>query len=326
MPISVLDPIRPSVDRTRQMLFRPFDLGKWFVLGFTAWLAEIGQGGGGGGFPNFQARVPAGGGGKPAAPGAGAGGGVPPVLRQALDWVRENLALVIGIGAAVLLLVVVVSLLMGWIQGRFRFIFLDDVVRDRAEVARPWTEFRREGNSLFGFQVLLSLAMFVLVATLGVLGLALAWPDLQAGRFGGPAVTALVVVVPAFLLLMLAGVVVNALLHDFVVPIMYLRRQGVIASWRDFQAELLPGNIGKLVLYLVFRVFVIGLALGVLGVGLTCLTCCLAALPYLGSVILLPLSVFSRQYPLFYLEQYGGPWRFFDGGKPPSADLEFLDV
>ena len=34
------------MERVKQMLFRPFDLGKWFVIGFCAWLAYLGEGGG----------------------------------------------------------------------------------------------------------------------------------------------------------------------------------------------------------------------------------------------------------------------------------------
>ncbi len=47
--ISVIDPINPAIERVRTILFRPFDLGKWFVIGFCAWLAQLGNAGGGGG-------------------------------------------------------------------------------------------------------------------------------------------------------------------------------------------------------------------------------------------------------------------------------------
>jgi hypothetical protein len=47
--VSVIDPITPAIDRVKLILFRPFDMGKWFVIGFCAWLAYLGGGGGGGG-------------------------------------------------------------------------------------------------------------------------------------------------------------------------------------------------------------------------------------------------------------------------------------
>jgi hypothetical protein len=41
--ISVIDPISPAIDRVKLILFQPFDLAKWFVIGFCAWLAYLGQ-------------------------------------------------------------------------------------------------------------------------------------------------------------------------------------------------------------------------------------------------------------------------------------------
>src|SRR5882672_914946 len=52
--ISVTAPVSLALERVKQVLFRPFDLGKWFVIGFCAWLALLGeQGGGGAGNYNF---------------------------------------------------------------------------------------------------------------------------------------------------------------------------------------------------------------------------------------------------------------------------------
>ena len=46
--INVVEPISPALERVKRMLFQPFDLGKWFVIGFCAWLACLGEGGGSG--------------------------------------------------------------------------------------------------------------------------------------------------------------------------------------------------------------------------------------------------------------------------------------
>jgi hypothetical protein len=48
--ISVTEPVSPALERVKAMLFKPFDLGKWFTIGFCAWLALLGEGGSGGGF------------------------------------------------------------------------------------------------------------------------------------------------------------------------------------------------------------------------------------------------------------------------------------
>ena len=47
--VSVVEPLTPAIERVKTVLFRPFDLGKWFVIGFCAWLAQLGKYEGGGG-------------------------------------------------------------------------------------------------------------------------------------------------------------------------------------------------------------------------------------------------------------------------------------
>ena len=46
--INVVEPVSPALERVKRVLFQPFDLGKWFVIGFCAWLACLGEGGGSG--------------------------------------------------------------------------------------------------------------------------------------------------------------------------------------------------------------------------------------------------------------------------------------
>ena len=96
-------------------------------------------------------------------------------------------------------------------------------------------------------------------------------------------------------------------LFDFVVPVMYLRGTGVMAAWREFRG-LLAANPGSFILYVLFKI-VIALAVGTIACVLTCATCCLAALPYVGTVIMLPLIIFNREYSLYFLEQFGPAYR-----------------
>ena len=45
MAKSVTEPISQAYERTAAMLFKPFEIRKWFVLGFAAFLAQLGEGG-----------------------------------------------------------------------------------------------------------------------------------------------------------------------------------------------------------------------------------------------------------------------------------------
>jgi hypothetical protein len=86
--------------------------------------------------------------------------------------------------------------------------------------------------------------------------------------------------------------------------LMVLRNLRVGDAWRACRAEVLAGNIGGLFLFYLLR-FVLGIGVAMIAAVLTCMTCCLTAVPYLGTVILLPVFVCSRAYSLCYLEQLG---------------------
>ena len=43
-----------------------------------------------------------------------------------------------------------------------------------------------------------------------------------------------------------------------------------------------------------------------------CLACCILAIPYFSTVLLLPISVFRRSYSLYYLAQYGPDFNVFE--------------
>ena len=77
--------------------------------------------------------------------------------------------------------------------------------------------------------------------------------------------------------------------------------------------SLLAGRGGTFVLYLLKKL-VIGLAVGSITFGVVCATCCIAALPYVGTVILLPLHVFVRSYSLYFLGQFGPDWQVIRTG------------
>jgi hypothetical protein len=165
-----------------------------------------------------------------------------------------------------------------WLRSRGTFLFLDGVARNRAAVSEPWREYAREGNSLFLFLLLFGLACFGLVVAGAGVTAAVALPDIRAWRIGAASVTALIIAVPLLLVFVLAIGVVNLFLFDFVVPIMYLRRQGVMRSWGDFRRWIAAGHVGTLVLYVLFQI-VMSIALGFLGVLFCCGSLCPALVP-----------------------------------------------
>ena len=302
---SVIEAIPAAFRRMARTLFQPFDIGKWFVLGFCAWLAQLGEGGG----PNFNFNTGGGGG-----PGGGGGGG----LGDAGEWIEEHVAILVLVAIGVFLAIVAIGALVTWLSSRGKFMFLDGVARNRGAVVEPWRRFRVPANSLFWFRFLFGLAILVALAILGGLCLGVAWIDIAREEFGGAAVVAIAIGALGLFAIILVASVINVVLGDFVVPVMYLRGRRVLEAWGVFWRDLATGHIGPLLLFYLMK-WLLGMAVGIVAMLACCLTCCIAALPYIGTVVLLPVFVFLRCYSLCFLEQYGPQWRVFQYALEPSA-------
>ena len=313
MPISVTEPVSAAIQKTKEILFRPFEAGKWFGLGFCAFLASLGTGGGNGGFRgNYNS------------PSRGFNSGSRNATQQldkfaaeAGNWFSHNFAIVLIVGVAVFLFIIAVGLLFSWLSSRGQFMFIDGIVKNRGLVKQPWHEYRAEGNSLFRFKICLGLIYgFVSLVVVGLCVL-IAWSDISSKSFGAMGIVSIIVFGCYIFFAVLAGVTIEFLTHNFVVPVMYLRRVKVMAAW-GIVRQTFGDHKFKLFLYFLFMI-VLGIPIAIGTFIITCCTCCLAAIPYLGSVMLLPVSVFWRSYSLYFLEQFGPEWQFFGAPGAPGV-------
>jgi hypothetical protein len=307
--ISVAEPVAPALERVKQMLFKPFDLAKWITLGFCAWLAGLGESGGGGG-GNFTTGNHFGGNnGQPAEQ-----------LRQfyhkASDYVMGNLDWIIPVAILLVLLGVALWLLVLWLSSRGKFMFLHCVALDKAEVAEPWSKFVNEANSLFRFRIGLGLIGMVLFLPLVVFMLLAILKMVLQGEADVAGVLTAVGLGLGLLLVAVVLAIIRKFLVDFVVSIQYLRGGSCLSAWGKFYT-LLAEHPGQFALYILFQI-VLGMAIGLLVFAVVLVTCCCAGclllLPFIGTVLLLPVLVFKRAYPLYYLAQYG-----YDVFSNPSA-------
>jgi hypothetical protein len=84
---------------------------------------------------------------------------------------------------------------------------------------------------------------------------------------------------------------------------------------------LFRGNVGNFILYFLFQIvltIVIGMMLLVVVVATCCIAGCFLAIPYLGTVLLLPVHVFNRAYSLSYLAQFGPQFNVFPPESPAA--------
>jgi hypothetical protein len=306
--MSVTRPVGQAMDRVKKVLFQPFDVGRWLVIGFCAWLASLGQGGG---FPGgFHFGEHHGHGRHSLREG----------LEQARDYVLHNIAWIAPLAIALILVSLTIWLVVLWLSSRGRFMFLHCVALNAAEVRVPWARFAPAADSLFLFRLVIALISAVMMLPMvgGLLLVVMRMAFREAVSPGGLLLAAVFVCVMTAL-----GIVfwiIGRLTTDFVVPLQFLRRSRCLDAWRELRG-LLPGNLGNLVLYFLFRI-VLAIAITVIVVAVVLATCCLAgclfALPYLGTVVLLPILVFERAYSLHYLAQFGPDYDVF---APPATDV-----
>jgi hypothetical protein len=209
----------------------------------------------------------------------------------------------------VVVVMIGIGLLIAWLNSRGRFMFLHCVAENKSEVKVPWHKFSKHGNSLFLFRVVLGIIGLAIVAV-PILGIVL-FIIMMVAKATPVIVFVPITIILGLIVFVLAIVMflVNKFTFDFVVPIMFLRTESCVAAWREFM-PILSVNKARFTLYILFQI-VIAIAIGVIiaiGFCIGCCFCCASVLlliPYIGTVILLPLLVFDRAYSLYYLRQFG---------------------
>ncbi len=308
--ISVTEPVSSAFERVKTMLFKPFDLGKWFAIGFCAWLAFLGEGGGGGGFSNGFNSVNGGNRNQ-------AGESFRSGFEQAREFTLNNLDWIIPVAAFLILFCLALWLVFLWLSSRGRFMFLHCVALDRAEIGVPWEKFAREANSLFLFRIVLGLIGLVMTLPPVVFIVVLV---VRMVVRGAPDAAGIMIAAGLFLFLLIAAILfalIRKFTMDFVVPILFLRGGKCLAAWREFLG-LLKRHAGLFALYILFQI-VLGVAIGIIvtmALIATCCFCCLALLPYIGTVVLLPVLVFQRAYSLYFFAQFGPDYDVFPSATP----------
>ncbi|MDQ6655545.1 MAG: hypothetical protein M3Y80_07020, partial [Verrucomicrobiota bacterium] len=285
--IEIFEPFGAAFELTKRILFQPFDVSKWLVIGFAAFLSHF-AGGGGGGF-NYNSKF------------RNANWSFHSTTHDAVASAAGMPAWalpLIGLGAILLILLVLVFM---WLGARGKFIFTDCIVRNRGAIVEPWHEYRHEANSYFLFSLC---AAAILLCALSVASVPLWFPLLTRGDV--PEGIGLLLGLSVLGLVMLIAGVSLSLLLSFMIPLMYRRRCGAVEAARA-ALGLVTAHPVPVILYLLFTI-VLWLAFAIVSCLTTCLTCCLTAIPYVGTVIMLPVYVLFRSYLLLFVRQFGADY------------------
>jgi len=299
--IEIFEPFGEAFELTKKILFQPFDIGKWFVIGFAAFLAGFS---GGMNF-NFNPR------------GLKDSHWHTHFFSQSLHqnsitdgstWPPWLIPLIV---VTVVMIVAFVVVLL-WLGARGRFMFTDCIVRNRGAIVEPWHEYRVEGNSFFFFSLLVGLIALaiVILATLPMV-----IPAIMHGTdaaFGIGMTFGLIFLVAVIMLLAVGW----ALVSQLMVPVMYRQRCRAMAAFRQ-ALGLITTHPGPFILYFLFY-FVLIIAVAIIGCVSVCLTCCVTAIPYIGTVILLPIPVLLQSFTLLFVRQFGPDYDAWGNITPPE--------
>lgn len=320
VPTRYIDPLSRAWARAKSILFRPFSMSLWFVLGFTAWLARLWDNASFGGGKWWRKTIQ---------------------LRDD-DWGSHlhghgtihgdvDLLEILGIGGLamglVLLLIVgaiVLAVLIAWLSSRGEFMFLDNLVHRRARVSEPWHRLGRLGDSLFLWRLAVQIAGGLLALMLILPGVLLAVGIASGGAWRGLGVLGVVTLGLIGLVVAIAVALINFWTDHCVVPIMYRYNLRVLDGWRRF-LPLLSAHAGPMILFALFYL-VLSIAYGIAVVAFGFMTCCvgwlLLAIPYIGAVLQLPIYATARALGPEFLGQFGDEYRLWKTSSDPSPAPE----
>jgi hypothetical protein len=307
MQISFVEPLSRAWERMRRMLFAPFELARWLVLGFSAWLAGLASSDWGG---KLIGNAP---------DSIDEHELVPFDLGELTDAITDHLVWLPLVLLAVLVVAAILIALL-WVSSRGKLVFLDNVVHERAAIVEPWRRLGRLGSSLFWWR--LGFAVIVLGLVLAVLAAILlpAAAASVADTLRGLSIAAILLGALALATIAVAALLTLLLLESFVVPIMYRFELSATAAWRTL-LPWLKRYPGWFLAYAVVLFFA-AIAFQVVILVLCLFTCCIVLLPYVGTVMLLPVWVLYRAYSVEFLAQFHRDFDLFEAAAAGPAPSE----
>ncbi|MDX1972652.1 MAG: hypothetical protein SFY68_08995, partial [Candidatus Sumerlaeia bacterium] len=199
-------------------------------------------------------------------------------------------------------------------------------------------DWREQGNSLFGFRlmlVVLGFLVYLLIAGAGFAGLYFsgAFADItDISEFQFDSVTSahvviLIATIGVFLAALIVLSFINFLINNYVIPLMFMRRVGFLDGWKEGTA-LFSGNIGSGMIFFGIRVG-LNIALGIISfiVALLLMCACIGCIPILNvwvvAVLTSPITVFMHASSLYFIESHFGNGTLFSNPMNFSGNTGF---
>ncbi len=237
--ITASEAISPALERTKQILFRPFNFGRWARVALVALFAgEVATQGCNLGFQFPQQRpVPS---------------SLPNIGHIGL---LHGIALIVLV-AAVSVLAIILMVVFSYIWSRFRFILMDAVLTGECRIREGWDKYRAPGRKLFWFYLFavmlldIAVVVFLVLPLIGALraGVLHRGGDRLAMLLGIGVVSLLVLAV-----LITGFAIMTVFLKDFVVPVLAFEGAGVGTAWARVK-EIAAADPGAFVVYVLMKI------------------------------------------------------------------------
>ena len=156
--------INQAYARMKALLF-PFNLQKWLTLGLCAWVLTLGEAGGGSGGRGFD---------KAFCETENnqtflemlntifwGEGSVFERFGKVFDTSTQTIQIIFWGAVLLLLVVITLSIVVAYFQGRLRFVWLDNLLNNRAQLQRVYREYEEQGVDFFKGKLFIDIWYYV---------------------------------------------------------------------------------------------------------------------------------------------------------------------
>jgi hypothetical protein len=219
-PISAVDAVSLAIQRTRDFLFRPFNWGTFLKLGLVAIITE-----GSGSNLNSSSHN-----------GQSSGNG--PMINSPIDippvW--------IAVAVAMVLLLILVCMVVAYLVTRLRFAYFHCLIHNTKEIRPGWHLYRNQATRFFWMNVVVGFCFLLVIALIAipfVSGFVRVFHQMtENGHPDWGLVLSLVLpLLPIILLLVLAGIALDVILRDWMLPHYALEDATAGEAWSSVWAR-----------------------------------------------------------------------------------------
>jgi len=244
--VSAADSVSLAIQRTRDLLFRPFRWGTYLKLGLVALLTEgVGS--------NFRSstshRIPSIHKTITYATFHSATAQITPIQITPIQAAPIQAAPIqitpIQVAAivAAALLAIVLTLVICYLITRLRFAFFHCLIHNTKEIRPGWRLYRAQAARFFRLNVVVGLCFLLMTALVALPFVAGFWRLAHETHAGGPPDLLMVLplvlpLIPAILVLLLTGIVADLILRDFMLPHFALENASSGQAWFLVRARI----------------------------------------------------------------------------------------